>query len=594
MEIRTHAQPSPRSLGRVALFRNLPEDGLLHIAACLTFRYARRGTQIYHAGDPSSGLSIIETGQVRLDEEQAGAARASGETLGPGVALGVLSLLTGQPHTTTATVTLDAELWMLAKPDFEALLDRYPAIAVNLARLLATQIQLAERGRNHGMPVDIKCLIGLVSTLDEALLLAGRAVHYSGHQILLLDVIDSGDENSTVDPGDPFADIVATTAGVDRLGVPVELSSGDFSEVVSHLLRKYDQLLIRLPDEDSTYARYALELCEAVILVGPRPDHWVPSTAAPALVWRLADGPRSGHDRARRERERDRLARRLVGRRVGVALSSGGAHGLAHIGLLRVLEQEGIPVDMVAGTSMGAIIGGAFAAGRRGEDLIQVGREAGAFLTTSTAWRFVDLRPSRSGLIRGDRARQYITRWVMNKRFEDLEIPFFAVATEVVSGQAVVFSQGPVSRAIRASTSVPGIMQPVPYGDDYLMDGAAADPVPCRPLAAAGADIIIACNAIPQVADRLYRRMNQRRGGPPNMLELSHSEAEIMAGQIAVLKMKPYDVLIQPKVGQYHWRDGRRITEFVRLGEAATRAALPQIRDLLQPGARRGRGEYRP
>jgi NTE family protein len=293
-----------------------------------------------------------------------------------------------------------------------------------------------------------------------------------------------------------------------------------------------------------------------------------------------------GYDQARVQRERDRLARRLTGRRLGLALSSGGAHGLAHIGVIHVLERAGIPIDMVSGTSMGSIIGSSYAAGRRGRDLYRVGRKAGSFLALRTGWRLWDIRLSRSGFVRGDVFEQHVADWTFHKRFEDLEIPFFTVAAEVISGQAVVFSKGPVAHGVRASCSVPGFISPVPYGDDFLMDGAAVDPVPCKPLADAGADIIIACNVIPQVADRLYRRVNRESGRAPSFLDVSHSESEIMAAQIAILRMWPYDVLIAPRVGKYHWREASRMDEFIRLGIEAAQAEVPRIKQLLQPGAR--------
>jgi NTE family protein len=285
------------------------------------------------------------------------------------------------------------------------------------------------------------------------------------------------------------------------------------------------------------------------------------------------------------------LARTLVGRRIGLALSSGGAHGLAHIGVLNILEQEKIPIDFVGGTSMGSIIGGAYAAGRRGKELYRVGWEAGRMFNLRTGWRSWDLRLSRSGLMKGELFRKAAERWTHGMRFEDLEIELFLVAAEVVSGRGVVFHDGPVADAIRASVSVPLAFTPVPYGNDFLFDGACADPVPCKPLADAGADIIIACNAIPQVEDRLYRKVRKRvgPGRPPGMFEVSQSEREIMSAQVALLKMQPVDVLITPKVGMYSWMEGNRIDTFIQIGEDAARAAVPKIKELLKPGVRRTR-----
>ncbi len=572
-------QASPRLLQQVELFRDLGEDDLARIAARLEYRHARRGAVIFEAGDPPDALYIVEAGQVRLMAPGPGAP----ETRGPGTPFGEMSLLIDAAQTVRAVVSIDADLWVLARADFQELLTAYPALALNLSRSLARRLQDVQQQSSAPARREIPRLVGVVGAPDALDALAVSAARQSGYRALLLDVVDTGDENSTVDPSDPFADVVPGGEGVDRLAVAVELSGGDFGEVVSHLLRRYDQLLVRLPATPTAATRDALALLDAVVLLEPVPGHWVHDVGLPAAaLWPLSV---PGADAARIGRDRARLARRLTGRRIGVALSSGGAHGLAHIGFLRVLDSAGIPVDLLAGTSMGAIVGSAYAAGSRGADLYAIGREAGAFLQVSTAWRMLDFRLSRSGFLGGDRFERAIGRWTRQQRFEDLEIPFFTVAAEVIGGRPVVFHEGPVAHGVRASCSLPGLMLPVPHGDDFLIDGAAVDPVPCHVLAEAGADFIIACNVIPQVADRLYRKVNQRRDRPPSFLDVSHSESEIMAAAVARLNMQPFDVLVAPRVGKYHWREGRRLAQFVRLGEDAARAALPQIQALVQPRA---------
>jgi NTE family protein len=207
-----------------------------------------------------------------------------------------------------------------------------------------------------------------------------------------------------------------------------------------------------------------------------------------------------------------------------------------------------------------------------------------------TGWRTWDFTVPRSGLIRGNIIEKHINRWVYGKSFEELEIPTFIAAAEVVSGRGVIFSQGSLAHAIRASVSIPLFFEPVAHGDDFVMDGAAVDPVPCRSLAEAGADIIIACNVIPQVAERLYRGVRQRvgPGRPPRMIDVYNSEREIMAAQVAALKMNVYDVLIEPKVGMYSWTESQLMDVFVQRGVEAAEAALPRIKELLRVGALRG------
>jgi NTE family protein len=155
----------------------------------------------------------------------------------------------------------------------------------------------------------------------------------------------------------------------------------------------------------------------------------------------------------------------------------------------------------------------------------------------------------------------------------------------------VVFSEGSLANASRASFSMPGVFEPVLHNFYFVVVGGGVDRVPCQTLDAAGADIIIASNVIPQVEERLYRGVRQRvgPGRPPSIFEIYQSMREIMEAQIAVLKMDPYDVLIAPKVGMYGALEAQHLDLFVQRGEEAARAALPEIKDLLKPGVRKMR-----
>jgi NTE family protein len=579
---------SAMSLRRIELFRDLPDEELRRLSARLRLVRAPRGTVLIRQGAVAEALYIVETGQIRV-VSGVGAGQRVLATLGPGTPFGDLALLAGGPMSATFEVTIDAQLLALSREDFESALQREPALAVNLCRVMAQRLRALEEQHPEGRRDTGARIIAVVGGLEETILLAQSAARQSGRLVLALDVVDSGDENSTIDPSDPFHDIRALGGGVDRLETPVELSSGDFSEVVSRLLLRYDHLLVRLPEANAVSARLqeALDLCEVVITCGGSPGHWI-STVAPAEKrWALGTVTEPNYDRGRVERERERTARRLTGRLVGLALSSGASHGLAHIGVLRVLEAEKVPIDLLSGTSMGSVIGSAFVAGHDADALYRLGREFAGMASLRTGWRFWDFTWPRSGFIRGRRAQQWLEGWTGGKHFEEVEIPFFIVAAEVVGGRAVVFSKGPLAAAARASFSMPGLFEPVPHGRDFLVDGGSVDPVPCRPLADAGASIIIASNTIPQIPDRLYRpiRRRVRPGRPPSIMEVSQSQREVMEAGIALLRMDPYDVLIAPRVGMYSALEAQRIDTFVRRGEEAARAAMPRIRELLRPGA---------
>jgi NTE family protein len=177
------------------------------------------------------------------------------------------------------------------------------------------------------------------------------------------------------------------------------------------------------------------------------------------------------------------------GLKFGLALGGGSARGLAHVGVIKVLEVYHIPIDIIAGTSIGSVIGGLYASGATVRQL----EEMALSIKKSKTLFMIDPVIPRSGLISGDRIEKMLNQFALkDKTFDDLKIPFAAVATDIESGAEVILNQGKVIDAIRASISIPGIFTPVKYQDYYLVDGGVVDPVPVDVVRMMGADIIIA------------------------------------------------------------------------------------------------------
>jgi len=179
------------------------------------------------------------------------------------------------------------------------------------------------------------------------------------------------------------------------------------------------------------------------------------------------------------------------GLKIGLALGSGSARGLAHVGVIMALEAYNIPIDIIAGTSIGSVIGGLYASGATIRQL----EEVALSIKKSKTLFLIDPVFPHSGLISGDRIEKMLNQFgIKDKTFDDLKIPFAAVATDVESGAEVILNQGKVIDAVRASISIPGIFTPVKYQDYYLVDGGVVDPVPVDVVKMMGADIIIAVN----------------------------------------------------------------------------------------------------
>jgi len=173
----------------------------------------------------------------------------------------------------------------------------------------------------------------------------------------------------------------------------------------------------------------------------------------------------------------------------GLALGGGSARGLAHVGVILALEAYDIPIDIIAGTSIGSVIGSLYASGATIKEL----EETALSIKKSKTLFMIDPAFPHSGLIGGDRIEKMLNQFALkNLTFNDLNIPFAAVATEIESGAEVIINQGKVIDAVRASISIPGIFTPVKYQDYYLVDGGVVNPVPVNVAKMMGADIIIA------------------------------------------------------------------------------------------------------
>ena len=253
-------------------------------------------------------------------------------------------------------------------------------------------------------------------------------------------------------------------------------------------------------------------------------------------------------------------------KKVGLALGSGVARGLAHIGVLKVLEQEGLPIDMIAGTSVGALIGALYA---QGKDVSQI-KDLAIDLASKRFTFLVDLTLSKTGLIRGRKIEDKLKLIFGDTEFGDLKIPFACVATDIDSGEEVVINQGPVWEGVRASISMPVILAVAKWEDRYLVDGVLVNPVPVSILTAMGADFIIAVNVIP---DRSVKETSE-----PNIFGVIMQTLHIVGYHAVKSSLARADLVIEPRIEHIALTDFHRVDECARQGELATQEVIPEIK----------------
>ena len=186
--------------------------------------------------------------------------------------------------------------------------------------------------------------------------------------------------------------------------------------------------------------------------------------------------------------------------KIGYALGGGGARGLSHVGVLKVLEEHGLFPDVIAGTSIGALVGALYASGLKAAEI-----EKALHLDLRRLASLADVTLSLSGLVRGKRVADLLRSVLGDLTFSDLKTPFACMATDIISGEEITLQSGPVVRAVRASISVPGIFTPVKVGSRYLVDGGLVNMVPvgiCRDM---GAEYVVGINVIPDPSGMLHR-----------------------------------------------------------------------------------------
>lgn len=247
--------------------------------------------------------------------------------------------------------------------------------------------------------------------------------------------------------------------------------------------------------------------------------------------------------------------------RVGLALGGGAAKGFAHIGVIKMLEANGIRIDVVAGTSAGSVVGAMYAGGM---DAFALQKQAVALDED----RIRDVRLFSGGLVQGQALQDYVNATLGNRPIEKLRKPFAAVATQLETGKRTVFARGNAGQAVRASSSIPGVFEPVKIAGATYVDGGVVSPVPVDAARQLGADIVIAVDISTKVDGT----------APGSLLGTVNQSITIMGQTLGAQELARADVVIRPKVNDIGPADFERKGAAILEGERAALAALPQVR----------------
>ena len=301
------------------------------------------------------------------------------------------------------------------------------------------------------------------------------------------------------------------------------------------------------------------------------------------------------------------IARKLSNNLVGLALGSGAALGFAHLGVLKVLEREKIPIDCIAGSSMGAVVGAFYAVGTPVEEMVKIAaalnRRRFFYLTD------IDFFPWR-GLVKGRRITKYLKKYLKDTTFEETKTPLILTGTNISRRTSDVMNSGSILKALRASISIPGIFHPVKSQKDVIVDGGILDPLPIRPMLDMGVDKIIAVDVLPtpediqekrhfqmrleMTRDNLVARKNAFVRGTyrmrkwfnkmlqPNFIDVVMNSMQAMEHEIVDSLASEADVLIRPSSPHISWVEFHRHEELIQLGEEAAEAMTDELHALVK------------
>jgi NTE family protein len=608
-----------------------------------------KGKTICREGEEGDTLFIIVSGELEVWAGREGEKRVVNR-LSPGDFFGEITLLTGERRTATVKAGRDARLLALDRSGFESFFVENPKILEHFSRVLAQRLTQATRGevkpRSHTV-VAVSSPPGFKGKTLTASVLAGLLEDFSRQKAIHVEFrgLRKGRASSAgasrmprLDraKGEPIQGHIQQKAeGPARLGIGVDKRATKHGAreclrvLLEALKDDFPYIVLDLSTDSRNLVSSALMASDFVLHIeGPEALIQEDPSGGAARRFRIINrfnpNPRTipinhmepfvlpvepalhgsspaaqcryvrDHPRTPIGRSLHRLARKILGTTVGLALGGGAAFGIAHVGVLKVLEENSVPIDLIAGTSTGSVVAIGYAAGRNTSELVEFAKRLG------TRWKsmsMLDFTLTKPGFLRGDRLIRFLSPLLKGvEAFEDLELPCRTVATDIDSGERVTIQTGRLDMALRASCSVPMVWSPVAYQGRPLVDGAVVDPVPAEVVQQMGADVCIAVNVVPPLQrgvetflSRFYRQANRlnplsyisRESQLPNLFDIIMNSIQTLQYELGNFKAISADVRINPNLSGHTWIEFYKPMAFIDKGARAAEQALPEIRRVL-------------
>jgi len=649
-------------LKQISLFSELESYQREIIAKKAGFFEYKKDEVIYKEGDASDAFYLIISGRVKAFVTKPNNETTTLEYLHRGAYFGILSLLTNEPHSVSTQVINDSLILKVNKEDFYYILKMLPQLAVHFSAILARRLKKRRLDQKAVFESTIISVYGVEKNVGStlyALNLAKALCRETNKGVIFLDMANFGetDVSKFLEANEilpvlelipVFFDevkvkncIIKDESGINILRLPcgaqAKLGSTQVISLISYLATIFDYCVVDLPTNEDEIILTVLGQADSIHFISDSRSENIEAlnNLVGRLEGQLGDSRRKVRmivselngrpenlallkyriyatlpDINKNEQKYNsaikRIAREIGDVLIGIVLGSGAAWGLSLIGVIKVLEREKIPIDIVVGSSMGALIGAFWATGNKGVDMERIAienkRRFGEF-------SFKDLKFPIRGLLSDRKVLYFLRRHLGNRTFQDIKFPLKIVATSLEDRREVVIESGDLVDAVRASIAIPGIYSPIKYQDMYLIDGGVLNPVPVSVLLKMNVKKIIAVNITPSPEDvqkgLLIAREKAAKEKPefkhkkflnrifikvrrkilhflkPNILEIITNSIEALEYSAAEASCKQADVTIHPNIAGWSWKDFVNPEVLISLGEDAALKALPEIKKLI-------------
>ena len=630
-------------LRKNVLFSDVKVSELRRILPTLRKEYYPRSAEICKEGDPATCIYIILSGQIKLRITES----PHTETLAylnAGDFFGEAAVLTNESRSVTAEVVIDAEILLLTRQNFYDLVERDPTVMHNIIRTIDRRLRRRTLGMFNKEPkqnqivsiyspkkvptqtfLAVNLAASLCKQIEQPVIIVDMTVNAPNisHILKMNSPKTLGEEEITEETVSRIFD--SHESGFHLMTIPPPLlqagriSREQIASALSILKIRFPYIVINTSAEIRNNTFEALDLSDKIILLSPIGDE--PSVGmfdhqelitvyyfphdAPQLDAHLTEGapliipPGRVAEQHFYERGKimnqhspgseisetvDRIARRVADMRIGLALGGVAARGLSHIGVLKVLEEHKIPIDMIAGSNTGAILGALYAFGMNVKDIERMALDVKQHLPLVS---FRDFYPLRGGLLGHRRIMKFLLEYIpQNLTFHNLKIPLRIITMALDVGKEVPLNTGSLLEGIEASIAMPGIFPPVKYGGKFLVDGSIINPVPISDLLEMGADILVGVNSFAPLTPSYTPPPEDYEnfvGYAENLkiIDIIIRSFQNLQYEISTAKGMIADVTIAPELIGYAWNDFEKAEGIIEAGEQATQNILPELEKVI-------------